>query len=300
MHSFPIFLVLRGRRVLVLGEGEAARRKAAPLASAGAEIVQSRHFHPDLLEGCALAVGADAEEADLLALSAAAIARGIPVNIVDRPALCTCLMPAIIDRDPVTIAVGTGGAAPLLARLLRARIEAAVPPLFGRLAAVTAAFNERLRRSLPEARLRRRVLERILTGPAAELVFAGDETGAATAIEAEIATGASSSGAVHFVAAGPGDADLVTMRALRLLGEVDVIVHGPDAPSAVLALARRDATALCLSEPGACVATALREARAGRKVIRLCLGDGFAECEAERPGIERQGIATTFVPAPPP
>ncbi|MCC7283025.1 MAG: hypothetical protein IT556_11625 [Acetobacteraceae bacterium] len=296
MRTLPVFLILQGRTVLVLGDGEVARRKAAPIAAAGARIVHATRFDPALLDGCALAIGADAEEAELAALAAAARARNIPVNVVDHPALCTCLMPAIIDRDPVTIAVGTGGAAPLLARLLRARIEAAVPPLFGRLAALVATFNGRLRQSLPDTRLRRRVLERIFTGPAAERVFAGEEAEAAAIIEAEIAAGADGGGAVHFVAAGPGDADLVTMRAQRLLGEADVVVHAPDIPSGVLALARRDAPLLCLAEPADCLAAALREAQDGRKVIRLCAGDGAAVWAREAPEVRRQGIPAAFVP----
>ncbi|MGA9865313.1 MAG: bifunctional precorrin-2 dehydrogenase/sirohydrochlorin ferrochelatase, partial [Acetobacteraceae bacterium] len=125
MRHFPIFLDLAGRRALVVGDGPSAARKAASLREAGAEVAEHTFYAPRLLDGCAIAIGADAPEADLAALSRDARARGIPVNIVDRPALCGFVTPAIVDRDPLTIAIGSGGAAPVLARLVRARIEAA-------------------------------------------------------------------------------------------------------------------------------------------------------------------------------
>lgn len=299
MHSFPVFLDLRGRKVLVVGHGEVAQRKGAPLHRAGAEVVFVDRFDPAELEGCALAIGAEASEADLLALSAGARARGIPVNVVDRPALCTCLMPAIVDRDPVTIAIGTGGAAPLLARLLRARIETAVPPLYGRLAALAARYGDRVRRAIPNPQLRRRVLERIFTGAAAEHVFAGNEDAAARAIEAELQSGASPAGSLHVLAGGPGEADLVTLRALRLLGEADVIVREHGAPPAVLALARRDAEVLEPRAGGQCRAEAMRQAEAGRRVVLLCSGDGVSLWQALLPEIRRRHIAASFVPAVP-
>ena len=151
MQYFPIFLSLEGRRVLVVGDGEAATRKADALRRAGGVVTATPLFDPASLDGCALAIGADAPDADLLALSVAAQARGIPVNIVDRPALCSYITPSVIDRAPIAIAVSSGGAAPVLARLLRARIEAMVPPAFGRL----AALADPLQRGNPGAFTRR-------------------------------------------------------------------------------------------------------------------------------------------------
>ncbi|WP_048861291.1 precorrin-2 dehydrogenase/sirohydrochlorin ferrochelatase family protein, partial [Acidisphaera rubrifaciens] len=140
MRHFPIFLDLAGRQALVIGIGEAAERKAAALRAAGATVsVHPRYAGPALLDGCAIAIGADAPEDDLAALSRDAQARGIPVNIVDRPALCSYITPSVVDRDPLTIAVSSGGIAPVLARLVRARIEAAVPPAYARLGALAAA-----------------------------------------------------------------------------------------------------------------------------------------------------------------
>jgi len=277
MRHFPIFLDLRGRRVLLVGAGAAAERKAALLRAAGADILYAPSFDPKHLAGCALALGADAAEADLLALSAAAQAAGIPVNIVDRPALCSCIMPAIVDRDPITVAVSSGGAAPVLARLLRARIEAAVPPAFGRLAALADTFKAEIRARLPDLAARRRVLERLFAGRAADLVFAGREDEARAEFAAALAADAPTQGMVFLLASGPGAADLVTLRAQRLLGEADVIVHDATASDAVLDLARRDAERIVV-RPGQNSAALLIElARAGKRVVRL---DGAADTTA--------------------
>ena len=199
MMHFPLFLDLSGRPVLVVGAGDVAERKADLLRRAGAAIRLRPSFDPADLDGCALAIGADAAEADKLALSATARARGIPVNVVDRPELCSFIMPAIIDRDPVTIAVSTGGTAPVLARMLRQRIEAAVPPAFGRLASLAGRFSLEIRRRFQDLGARRRVLERVLTGRVAELVFAGDEIGAETALTDELAAAGEPSGIVFLV-----------------------------------------------------------------------------------------------------
>ena len=164
---------MHGRIVLVVGDGELATRKADPLRRAGAIVRLAHRFDADDLAGCALAVGAGAPEADLQALSLAAQAAGIPVNIVDRPELCSFITPAIVDRDPVTIAISSAGTAPVLARLLRSRIETAVPPAFGRLATLADSFKSEFRRRFPGLAARRRVLERLLAGRAADLVFAG-------------------------------------------------------------------------------------------------------------------------------
>ncbi len=283
MRHFPIFLDLDGRHALLLGSGETAARKAELLARAGAVLRRADRFAPELLVGCALAVGADAPEADLHALARAARAAGIPCNIVDRPELCSFIMPAIIDRDPLTVAVSSGGAAPVLARLLRARVEAAVPPAFGRLAAIAARFRDELRRHLPDLAARRRVLERLFTGPAADLVFAGRDAEAEVVFASALAGDASPEGMVFLVGAGPGAADLLTLRAQRLLGEADVIVHDRLVGDAVLDLARRDAARIYVGKARAnhCLkqseinALLIRLAREGRRVVRLKGGDPF-------------------------
>ncbi|HET8997956.1 MAG TPA: siroheme synthase CysG [Acetobacteraceae bacterium] len=300
MQHFPVFLDLKDRPVLVLGSGEIAARKADLLRRAGAAVHASGHFTPDLLTGCALAVGAGAPEADLQALAAAARAAGIPCNVVDRPELCSFIMPAVIERDPITIAVSSAGVAPVLARLLRARIEAAVPPGFGRLAALAARFRDEIRRRLPDLATRRRVLERLFTGPAADLVFAGREAEAEAAFARALDTGDAAEGIVFLVGGGPGAADLLTLRAQRLLGEADVIVHDRLVGDAVLDLARRDAARIyvgkvrakhCLPQEGI-NDLLIRLAREGRRVVRLKGGDPFI---FGRGGEEAEALAAAGV-----
>jgi uroporphyrin-III C-methyltransferase/precorrin-2 dehydrogenase/sirohydrochlorin ferrochelatase len=209
-------------------------------------------------------------------------------------------MPAIVERDPVTIAVSSGGAAPVLARLLRARIEAAIPPAFGRLAALAARFRDELRRRLPNLAERRRVLEHLLTGPAADLVFAGREADAEAEFARALEAGAPQQGIVFLVGAGPGAADLLTLRAQRLLGEADVIVHDRLVGDAVLDLARRDAERIYVGKARAnhCLpqdeinALLIRLARDGKRVVRLKGGDPFI---FGRGGEEAEALAAAGV-----
>jgi uroporphyrin-III C-methyltransferase/precorrin-2 dehydrogenase/sirohydrochlorin ferrochelatase len=306
MRHFPIFLDLHGRRALVLGTGDVAAGKAELLRKAGADVTIAAQFVPDALDGCALAVGADAAEAELRALAAAAGAAGIPVNVVDRPELCSFIMPAIIDRDPVTIAVSTSGTAPVLARLLRARIEAVVPPAFGRLAALAATLQTEIRRRLPDLAARRRVLERLFTGRAADLVFAGREDEARAEFASVLGQDVPRDGMVFLVGAGPGAADLLTLRAQRLLGEADVIVHDRLVTAAVLDVARRDAERIFVGKQRAnhCMrqedinALLIRLARAGKKVIRLKGGDPFVFGRGgeEAEALAEAGVAFEVVP----
>ena len=315
MRHYPIFLDLAGKRALVLGSGEIARRKARDLETAGAAVEIAPAFAPALLDNCALAIGADAPEPELLALSVAAQARGIPVNVVDRPELCSFISPAIVDRDPLTIAISSGGAAPVLARLLRARIESLIAPAWGRLAALAESFQAETRRRLPDMRRRRRLLERTLGGRVADLMLAGDEAGAraayATALDAATTETAGdetggSTGIVYLVGAGPGAADLVTLRALRLLGEADVIVHDRLVSDAVLDLARRDAARVFVGKKGAAHslpqdeinALLVRLGREGRKVVRLKGGDPtvFGRAGEEAEALRAAGIPVEVVP----
>jgi len=283
MRHFPAFLELNGRAAFVLGEGEAADIKAGLLARAGAAVHRAPRFDGTLPAGCAVAIGAGAPEGELRALSALCAARGVPVNIVDRTALCTFVMPAIVDRAPVTIGISTGGAAPVLARLVRARIEAVIPPALGRLAAMADRFKAATRAALPDTAARRRFLDATLTGPVADLALAGRPEADAAFAAALAAAEARPPGIVHLVGAGPGAADLLTLRALRLLGEADVIVHDRLVGEEVLDLARRDAERIYVGKRRAahCVPQEgindllVRLAREGRRVVRLKGGDPF-------------------------
>ena len=300
MRHLPIFLDLSGRLALVVGQGSVAERKADLLRRAGAQVTVTERFAPELLADCAVAIGTGAAESDLQALANAARASGIPCNIVDRPELCTFIMPAIVDRNPLTVAIGSGGAAPVLARLLRARIEAAVPPAFGRLAAIAAEFRDEMRRRLPDLQARRRLLERLFGGSASELVFAGREAEARDVFARALRDGAAAEGMVFLVGAGPGAADLLTLRAQRLLGEADVIVHDRLVGDDVLDLARRDAERIYVGKARAnhCLPQAdinallIRLAREGRRVVRLKGGDPFI---FGRGGEEAEALAAAGV-----
>ncbi|SFK64826.1 siroheme synthase CysG [Falsiroseomonas stagni] len=307
MRHFPAFLDLRGRTVLLLGSGEVAARKAEPLRRAGAIIRQADSFAPAMLDGVVLAVGADAPDAELRALSEAAQARGIPVNVVDRPALCSFITPAIIDRAPVTVAVSTGGAAPVLARMIRQRIETLLPPAIGTLAALAERFQAAIRARLPDLAARRRFLDQALTGAPADLALAGRVEEAEAAFAAALdASDTTPPGIVYLVGAGPGAADLLTLRALRLMGEADVIVHDRLVTAEVLDMARRDAERILVGKAGAAHslpqdginALLVRLAREGRRVVRLKGGDPyvFGRGGDEILALREAGIAHEVVP----
>jgi len=283
MAYIPIFLDLAGRRALVLGAGEAADRRAASYAQAGATVTRALSFDPAQLAGCALAAAAGVPESELRALSEAAQRLGIPVNIVDRPEFSSFITPSIIDRAPLTIAVSTGGAAPVLARMIRQKIEALIPPGWGRLAALAGRMQAETRAALPDTAQRRCALERIFTGATVDLALAGQEEQAEAAYRADLMGAAPATGFVYLVGAGPGAADLASLRALRILGEADVIVHDRLGTAQVMELARRDATRIDVGKSQGDHTMRQREinallidlARQGKRVVRLKGGDPF-------------------------
>ena len=296
---------------MVLGHDEAADRRAELFASLGAHVERVASAEEASLSGCVLAVASGVGEAELAAFSGAAQALGIPVNVVDRPELCSYITPAIVDRDPLTIAISSGGAAPVLARLLRGRIETWVAPAWGRLAALADGFKAETRRRLPNVIQRRRMLERVFAGRVAELVLAGDEAAAEVEYrtELEAAEGGAvraTAGFVHLVGAGPGAADLVSLRGLRLLGEADVIVHDRLGTAEVLNLARRDAERIDVGKSQGDHTMPQRDinallvdlARQGRRVVRLKGGDPFifGRGGEEAEALEEAGIDYDVVP----
>lgn len=271
MRYLPIFLDVRGKRALVLGRGEVGERKAEALRRAGAEVVFADAYSPDLLDNVVLAIGAEASDAEFEALSADAKARALPVNVVDKPWLCSYITPAVVDRDPLIVAVGSAGEAPVLARLIRARIEAMLPPSLARLAAMLGSLSGALREKFPTPGPRRRVIERIISGRAADLVLAGDEAAGLAEMHREIDAGtASPPGIIYIVHPGPGPADLVTMRTHRLLGEADVIVHDASVTPEIIDLARRDADRVAVEPDEIGQLRAL--AAEGKRVVRLGTG----------------------------
>ncbi len=299
----PVFLDLDGRRALLLGEGEAAERRAATLLACGAVLVRATKFDEALLDGCAIAIGAADEDArardhpaqiQLRAMAAAARLRGIPHNVVDQPELGSFITPAVVERPPLSIAISSGGAAPVLARLLRARIETLIPPAFGTLAALAGRLQDETRRVLPNVLVRRRMLEAALSGPVADLMLEGREAEAEAAYRQALdaaATGASvRRGFVHLVHPGPGPADLLTLRALRLLGEADVLVHGLRESEAVLEVARRDATRVVVADAEAPALLVRLAGEGGSKVVRLSPSDADAQA------LHEAGVDHAIVP----
>lgn len=186
MTHFPICLDLAGKRCLVVGAGPEAERKAGALRRAGAHAVTAWHFVPADLDGCALAFAADAPPAVGEAVSRAARARGILVNVADRPELCSFIMPAVIERAPVTLAISTGGTSPALARRLRETLDVIVPRRLGALAALAGEFRARVRRSIADAATRRKFWERLFDGPVARLALAGEQDAARRQLEAAL------------------------------------------------------------------------------------------------------------------
>jgi uroporphyrin-III C-methyltransferase / precorrin-2 dehydrogenase / sirohydrochlorin ferrochelatase len=330
MEHFPAFFALNDRQALVVGGGVMAYRKARLLAEAGATVTvvalrlgsevaaladegrvrhRAEHFAPEALVGQTLVISATGIHAVDAAVSAAAQARGLPVNVVDVPALSTFIMPAVVRRDPVTVAISTGGFAPVLARAIRARLEALLPANLGRLARFADGFRGAVKATHGEETDRRRFWERFFAGPIAAAVLDGDERWARErmldAVNRRPADDGGT-GSVALVGAGPGDPDLLTLRAARLLEEADVIVHdrliGPD----VLDRARRDAARIYVGKGRGTAAKSqdeinallLSEARAGHRVVRLKGGDPFifGRGGEEAEYLARHGIRVTIVP----
>ena len=305
MDFLPIFLDVREQPCLVVGGGEVAARKCALLLRAGARVTvlapelgaalgadlagarithRAAQFRDADLDGFAVAIAATSDEAVNRAVAAAARARRIPVNVVDQPALCTFILPSIIERAPLIVAVSSGGASPVLARLLRARLESLIPAGYGRLAALAGAFRDRVKaRFKPQER--RRFWERVLQGPIAELVFSGRDAEARAALQAALEDQrlTFSGGEVSLVGAGPGDPDLLTFRALRLMQQADVVVYDRLVSQPILNLVRLEAERIYAGKERAKHALPqedinhllVRLAREGKRVVRLKGGDPF-------------------------
>ncbi len=243
MHSLPLFVKLEGRRVILLGEGEAAQAKRRLLVRAGADVRDS--------EGAdaALAIVAIEDEAEAVAAIARLKARGVLVNAVDRPVLCDFTLPAIIDRDPVLIAIGTGGASAGLAKALRQRLEALLPASLGGLASALGKARGAMRARWPDAATRRRAIDAALgQGALLDPLGAGD----ASQVERWIAgdDDEEADARLELIVLRSDDADDLTLRAARLLGQADHVFHASDIPPAILDRARADAVReLCAERP---------------------------------------------------
>ena len=317
---FPVFLKLAGERVLVVGGGEVALRKVRLLLRAGARIVLvARELHPELasgalapaaaqfdpaqLDGCRLAIAATDDAALNARVAAAARARGVPVNVVDDAAASSWITPSIVDRAPLLVAISSGGGAPVLARRLREQVESLVPAGYGRLAAFLAAMRARLK-AVPVER-RRAATEQFLDGAGAGRALAGDEAGAARALD-DLLAGRAAPGEVYLVGAGPGDPDLLTFRALRLMQQADVVLYDRLVAPAILERVRRDAGRIFVGKGPRqhemsqqdINALLVKLAREGKRVLRLKGGDPFifGRGGEEIDTLAAQGVAFQVVP----
>jgi uroporphyrin-III C-methyltransferase/precorrin-2 dehydrogenase/sirohydrochlorin ferrochelatase len=306
MDSLPIFMKIKGARCVVVGGGEVALRKVTMLLKADAaveivsptlcealaDLVQSGVIHhlqttfdQSHLNGATLVIAATDDEVINAQISEAAKASNIPVNVVDAPALCTFTMPSIVDRSPVVIAISSNGAAPVLARLIRAKIETMVPASYGRLAKLAGAFREAVKAKFVTTQARRIFWEQTFQGPIAELVFSGQEEAAKQALENALEANetAQPTGEVYLVGGGPGDPDLLTFRALRLMQQCDVCVYDKLVSKEVMELVRRDAELMYVGKardqhtlPQDEINQLLvRLAKQGKRVLRLKGGDPF-------------------------
>ncbi len=307
MDFLPIFLTLRARRCVVVGGGHIAERKLALLVRAGAQVeviapqlseelerlatagditVSKREFEAADVCGAALVIAATDDAVVNEKVAAAAEQAGVLVNVVDQPGVGNVVMPSIVDRSPVIIAIGTGGNAPVLARLLRAKLESLIPQAYGELASLLGSLRERVRAAVPDGVARRRFWERTLDGPAAELIFAGRRADAVESIERGLAQAGQErapEGEVYLIGTGPGDPDLLTFRALRLMQNADVVVYDRLIGDTIVDLCRRDAERIFVGKsrdrhalPQAEINHLLiRLARAGKRAARLKGGDPF-------------------------
>jgi uroporphyrin-III C-methyltransferase/precorrin-2 dehydrogenase/sirohydrochlorin ferrochelatase len=306
LEFLPISLDVKGRPCLVVGGGATAQRKVASLLRADAHITLvspeisetlakrrdegrirhlDRRFEPGDIEGATLVIAATNDRVVNRRVAELAREHGIPVNVVDDPDACTFLLPSIIDRDPVVVAVSTGKASPVLARLLRTRLESMIPAGYGRLGELCARYRDRVKARYSDERDRRHFWDRVLQGAAAERIFAGQWEEAEAAIERELAPGAldADMGEVYLVGAGPGDPDLLTFRALRLMQQADVVVYDRLVAEPILNMTRRDARRIYVGKERNNHVMRQEEinrlladlAKDGHRVLRLKGGDPF-------------------------
>ena len=306
MDYLPVFLDISNKHCLVVGGGSVALRKVSLLLQAGAQVHvvspsldtdliefvrqqkithDAQDFKPEHLKNHALVIAATNNMAVNRLVSESASAQNIPVNVVDHPELCTFIMPSIVDRSPLMIAVSSGGKSPVLARLIRAQLETTIPHAYSRLASLAAQFRERVKQHFIQVKRRRLFWEKALQGKFAELVLAGKDQAAQDHLQQLLASEQDDEpgGEVYLVGAGPGNPDLLTFRAMRLMQQADVVVYDRLVSPAILEMVRRDATRIYAGKERnkntlaqeTINALLVRLAKEGKRVLRLKGGDPF-------------------------
>ncbi|MFT5705990.1 MAG: uroporphyrin-III C-methyltransferase/precorrin-2 dehydrogenase/sirohydrochlorin ferrochelatase [Oceanospirillaceae bacterium] len=329
MDYLPLFFKLENRNALLVGGGQVALRKARMLVRTKAIVTVVSHeidpqlsqllaenngiaivgeYHPSLLADKLLVTAATDDETLNKRVYQDALARNLPVNVVDNPALCTFVFPAIVDRSPIVIAISSGGQAPVLVRVLRAKLETLIPNGYSNLALLAGKFRQRVKDKFNTINQRRKFWESILQGQVAETMLAGREQDAYTMMEKKLADANSDipAGEVYLVGAGPGDPELLTFKALRLMQQADVVMYDALVSKEIMELCRRDADLIFVgknrdnhSVPQQNINQMLIDhAKQGRRVVRLKGGDPFifGRGGEELQSLHEHGIPFQVVP----
>ena len=306
MDYLPIFINIKNQHCLVVGGGEVATRKVMLLLKAGARVSVvspeldenlsallsqgeishcAERFSPNFLDGVVLVIAATNDHVTNQQVSESAKKRYIPINVVDNPDLCSFIMPSIVDRSPMLIAISSGGQSPVLARLLRAHLETTIPATYSRLAAIAGKFRDQIKKHFTHIERRRFFWEKVLQGPFAEMVHAGKEKAAEDYLLRTLHAEKDEAplGEVYLVGAGPGNPDLLTFRALQLMQQADVVVYDRLVSPEILDMVRRDASRIYAGKersnhslPQETINHLLvRLAKEGKRVLRLKGGDPF-------------------------
>jgi len=320
MDYLPIFTDVRNKLCLVVGGGEVGKRKAGTLLEAGAKVrvvapqidpvlAKMQHvdslltrFEPEHLDGVTLVIAATSDRNVNRQVSELAHARSILVNVVDDPELCSFIMPAILDRSPLMVAFSSGGASPVLTRIMRGKLETMIPQNYSRLAAFAERFREIVKQQVTNPNKRRIFWENALEGIVAEKVLTGDEKSAEVMLQQMLEKEDNIvQGEVYLVGAGPGDPDLLTFRALRLMQKADVVVHDNLVSKPIIDMARRDAERIYVGKKRndhtmrqeEINELLVRLAKQGKRVLRLKGGDPFI---FGRGGEEIETLASHGIP----
>ena len=332
MDHLPVFLNVKGARALVVGSGTIAARKADLLLRAGCRLTviapvlgeelarladtcslvhKTGELSADDLTNCVVVFGCSQDDSINRKLYDLATVAVILVNVSDKTENCSFIMPAVVDRSPLLIAISSGGTSPLLTRMLKARFETTIPAAYGRLAEFAGSYRDRIKALIPNLTRRRRFWETMISGPVAEHLFSSQLEQAETLMdslldEAAVAGDQPPGGEVYLVGTGPGDPDLLTFRALRLMQQADVVLYDRLIGEGILNLVRRDAERIYVGklpdnhtvEQEEIGNMLIRLARQGKRVLRLKGGDPFifGRGGEEIEALSENGIAFQVIP----
>ncbi|NMG39447.1 uroporphyrinogen-III C-methyltransferase [Chelativorans sp. ZYF759] len=327
LDAFPVFLKVAGRMVAIVGNGEEALAKARLLGQSSARLrliadapepalrlwaeendaeLLETSYAPHLLEGAAMVFAATDDEAADCRIISDSRAMKIPSNAVDRPEICDFYTPALVNRAPVAVAIGTEGAGPVLAQMIRARVDRMLSPSLGALAALAASYRIAVEKLLPRGSARRSFWREFFAGAPARAMEVGHISEARRAATRLLRNEGRADGQVALVGAGPGAEDLLTLRAHRLLMQADVIVHDALIPDAVISMGRRDAERIPVGKRKGAHSWSQDEinrllvdlGREGKRVVRLKSGDPsiFGRAAEEMAALRAAGVAYEVVP----